>query len=115
MHAYVILIMNVINHTTTSREIQSVLTFSLKAAEQSLAESQASVVEKLRDSRKKRIKRIDEMYKVKLKELDMRSTEMCNDNSALLQQFVSKAKKNCKLAMEMTVEATKEVSEVLKI
>jgi len=96
------------------KEVQNVLTFALKTAEQSLSESQPQVVAKLIEGRSKRIKLIEQTYKGKLKDIEQRSLETCSVNSSHLEVFQSKAIENQLSAENMTKQATDELLILLK-
>lgn len=99
---------------SSHREIQSILTFSLSTAEQSLNEVQPHVVVKLVQGREKRLKLLDSSTNSRRKDLDQRSADTCAVNSAHLDGFQKKAAANNNIAKEMTHAATKKLLALLR-
>ena len=98
----------------TIREVQGVLQFCVKTAEQSLSEVQPHVVVKLVEGRQKRLKLIQQSVKGRMKDIDQRSTELCAGNSAHLQGFQKKAEENNKIAAQMTKDVMEKLLQMFK-
>ncbi|KAJ1432257.1 hypothetical protein B484DRAFT_429964 [Ochromonadaceae sp. CCMP2298] len=96
------------------KEVQSILTFSLNTAEQSLSEAQPHVVAKLVQGRLKRLKLLEQSTHGRLRDLDQRSADTCAVNSAHLDAFKQKAATNNAAAKEMTHAATKKLLAILR-
>ena len=86
------------------QEIQNVLSFSLKTAEQSLAETAPHVVQKLHEGRDKRLKLLEKSQAERRRDLDQRSSQTCMVNSEHLQGFNKKAKVRKEAAEKKRVE-----------
>ncbi len=100
--------------TFAHREIQGVLQFSVKTAEQSLSEVQPHVVVKLVEGRQKRLKLIQMAANGRMKDIDQRSAELCAGNSAHLLTFQKKAEENNKIAEQMTKEVTEKLLQIFQ-
>ena len=101
--------------TVLHREIQSILTFSLSTAEQSLNDVLPHVVVKLAQGREKRLKLLDYTTNGRRKDLDQRSVDTCAVNSAHLDGFQKKAAVNNAAAKEMTQVAVKKLQNILQL
>jgi hypothetical protein len=97
------------------REVQSILTFSLSTAEQSLNEVLPHVVVKLVQGREKRLKLLEQTTNGRRRDLDQRSADTCAVNSAHLDGFQKKAATNNAAAQEMTHAATRRLLSILQI
>ena len=100
--------------SSSDREVQNILAFSLSTAEQSLNETQPHVVTKLVEGRRKRLKLLEFTLSGRMRDIDQRSAETCVVNSTHLEAFHKKAVDNCKTAEGMTKAATDKVFSVLK-
>jgi hypothetical protein len=95
------------------REVQNVLSFSIKTAEQSLSENAPDIVTKLIEGRKKRLQLIDHSYDSKKKDIEQRSIETNAVSTSHLEVFQTKAIDNTKSAESMTKSGIQEVMKVL--
>ena len=94
-------------------EVQSILSFSLASAEQALADSIPHVVVKLQEGRGKRLRALERASTQQMKELEIRSAEICKGNTEHLEQFRVKAEENTRAAEEMTRSAAERLSSIL--
>lgn len=90
-----------------AKEIEDMLNFSLNAIERIVNETQPSVVQKLSESRAKKLKQIQMSLIARSRELDQRSTEIGAMNSVHLQTFQTKAQNSQKLREEETASLLK--------
>lgn len=95
--------------------MQSILTFSLSTAEQSLNEVLPHVVVKLVQGREKRLKLLEQTTNGRRRDLDQRSADTCAVNSAHLDGFQKKAASNNAAAKEMTHAAVTRLLGILRV
>ena len=91
----------------------NVLSFSIKTAEQSLAEIQPAAVAKLVEGRSKRLKQMEQTNKERLKDIDQRSAETCAVSTAHLKGFKTKAEEKLKAAAVETKRAMDDLKKEL--
>jgi hypothetical protein len=89
------------------------LIFSVNTAEHSLNDVLPHVVIKLAESREKRMKHVETLFKSKLKDVEQRSMETCSVSSSQLEMFFQKALENEKHALEMARIAQEKVKAAL--
>jgi len=94
-------------------EVQSILTFSLTAAEQALADSIPHVVVKLQEGRTRRLRLLDRSISSQMREIEQRSKDICAGNTAHLEAFRQKAEDNTKLAEDMTRQTAEKLASIL--
>lgn len=87
------------------RDAISILTFSLNAAEQSLAETVPQMVTKLQETRTKRLLKLEKDAAEAKKQIEQRSAETCIMNTAHLGEFQAKAKAKLDTATQEWNEA----------
>lgn len=92
------------------RDVTNVLSFSLKTAEQTLAETMPELTNKLVEGRNKRLKELEKISIERGKDIDQRSAETNAMSSSHLETFRSKAANKLKLAQDeysMCIETLK--------
>jgi F0F1-type ATP synthase membrane subunit b/b' len=98
-----------------SREMYNVMSFSLNAAEQSLAETQPQTIEKLKDGRAKRIRMLEQALKDRKRDIDQRSAETNAVSSTHLEGFQNKSVQKMKVAEEETKTAVEALREAIAL
>lgn len=101
--------------STSFREVNNVVTFSLKTAEQSLLEDHPDLHSKLVSGRVKRLKVLQDALVLKQKETDLRSLELCAENTCHLEDFQDKAKERLSVVTAEFCEAVEFMRSHLKL
>ncbi len=96
-----------------AKEIVNIITCSLNTAEQSLSETQQSMVAKLIEGRTKRIKLIEKQTQERSKDIDQRSMETCVVSSQHLEGFQKKASDKLVKAAEDSAQFFKNLQATL--
>ena len=91
------------------------LSFCLETSLQTLYEVQPQVVEKLNESRVKRLSLLEKEVMIRRKDLDQRSAETCAVSSTHLEAFQEKSKLKHKKAAEETEAVFSEIKQILNV
>lgn len=100
---------------THCREVNNVVSFSLKTAEQSLLEDHPDLHSKLVSGRLKRLKVLQDAIALKQKETDLRSLEVVVENTSHLDDFQGKAIERVSIVTAEFCEAVEVMRSHLKL